>query len=57
MSTEDREMLFAKVCKIGPEFKYLYKLQRTQLIEDWAKVLHEKQIALQKLQEKREKES
>ena len=52
-STEDREMLFAKARKIGPEFKSLYKLRRTQLLEDWAKVLCEKQIALQKLQEKK----
>ena len=45
-------MLFAKAHKIGPEFKSLYKLQRKQLLEDRAKVLREKQIALQKLQEK-----
>ena len=57
-STEDREMLFAKARKRGPEFKSLYKLRRKQLLEDQAKVLREKQIALQKLQEKkfREKE-
>ena len=57
-STEDREILFAKARKIGPEFKSLYKLRRKQLLEDRAKVLREKQVALQKLQEKkfREKE-
>ena len=51
-------MLFAKARKRGPEFKSLYKLRRKQLLEDRAKVLREKQIALQKLQEKkfREKE-
>ena len=51
-STEDREVLFAKARKIGPEFKSLYKLRRKQLLEDRAKVLREKQIALQKLEEK-----
>lgn len=41
-----------------PEFKDLYKFRRKQLLEDRAKVLHGKQLALQKLQEKkfREKE-
>ena len=57
-NTEDREILFAKARKIGPAFKSLYKLQRKQLLEDRSKVLREKQVALQKLQEKkfREKE-
>ena len=50
-STKDREMLFAKARKIGPEFKSI-SYKETQLLEDQAKVLHEKQIALQKLQEK-----
>ena len=44
-------MLFAKARKIGPEFKSI-SYKETQLLEDQAKVLREKQIALQKLQEK-----
>ena len=50
-STKDREMLFAKARKIGPEFKSI-SYKESQLLEDQAKVLREKQIALQKLQEK-----
>ena len=50
-STKDREMLFAKAGKIGPEFKSI-SYKESQLLEDQAKVLREKQIALQKLQEK-----
>ena len=49
--------MFTKARKIAPEFKDLYKFRRKQLLEDRAKVLHGKQLALQKLQEKfREKE-
>ena len=57
-SPEEREIWFTKARKIAPEFKDLYKFRRKQLLEDRAKVLHGKQLALQKLQEKkfREKE-
>ena len=34
----------------------MYTSRREQLLEDWALVLKEKQLALQKLQEKRLKE-
>ena len=57
-SLEDREALFKKARKIAPEFKDLYKQRRRKLLEDRAKVLRDKQLALQKLREKkfREKE-
>ena len=57
-SFEDREALFKKARKIAPEFKDLYKQRRRKLLEDRAKVLRDKQLALQKLREKkfREKE-
>lgn len=50
---EDREKLFSKARKIGPEFKELYKQRRKKLLEDRAKVLRQKQRALQILQERR----
>ena len=50
-STRDREMLFAKARKIGPEFKSI-SYKESQLLEDQANVLREKQIALQTLQKK-----
>ena len=57
-SPQDREAIFKRARKVAPEFKDLYKQRRRQLLEDRSKVLHDKQIALQKLREKkfREKE-
>lgn len=52
-SFEDREALFKKARKIAPEFKDLYKQRRRKLLEDRAKVLRDKQLALQKLREKK----
>ena len=57
-SPQDREAIFKRARKVAPEFKDLYKQRRRQLLEDRSKVLHDKQLALQKLREKkfREKE-
>ena len=50
-SPEEKEELFRKARKLAPEFKQMYTSRRQQLLEDRAQVL-EKQLALQKLQEK-----
>ena len=55
-SPEEKEELFRKARKLAPEFKQMYTSRRQQLLEDRAQVLKEKQLALQKLQEKRIKE-
>ena len=55
-SSEEKEELFRKARKLAPEFKQMYTSRRQQLLEDRAQVLKEKQLALQKLQEKRLKE-
>ena len=57
-SPENREAIFKRARKISPEFRDLYKQRRKKLLEDRAKVLQDKQLTLQKLQEKkfREKE-
>ena len=47
-SFEDREALLKKARKIAPEFKDLYKQRRRKLLEDRAKVLCDKQLALRK---------
>lgn len=51
-SPEDREAIFKRARKIAPEFKDLYKQRRKKLLEDRAKALRDKQLALQKLWEK-----
>ena len=57
-SPEDREAIFKRARKIAPEFRDLYKQRRKKLLEDRAKVLRDKQLAVQKALEKkiREKE-
>jgi len=57
ISPEDREAIFKRARKIAPEFRDLYKQRRKKLLEDRAKVLRDKQLAVQKALEKiREKE-
>ena len=57
-SQEEKEELFKKARSLAPDFRALYKQRRVKLLEDRAKVLRDKQLALQLLQEKkfREKE-
>ena len=56
-SPEDREAIFKRARKIAPEFRDLYKQRRKKLLEDRAKVLRDKQLAVQEALEKiREKE-
>ena len=55
-SHDEREILFGKARKLAPEFRELYKRRRKELLEDRAKVLREKQLVVQRLQEKKFKE-
>ena len=55
-SSEEREQLFRQAKKLAPEFKELYRSRRQQLLVDRARILREKQFAIQQLQEKRLKE-
>ena len=50
---EEKEALFRKVRRLAPEFKELYKQRQKGLLEDKAKVLRAKQLALQRLSAKR----
>lgn len=58
-SEKDRETLFKRCRKLGCEFIDLYNQRRQKLLEDRAKVLRDKQLALQQLRGKkfREKET
>ena len=55
-SPDEKEELFRKARKLAPELKWMYPSRWQQLLEDRAQVLKEKQLALQKLQEKHLKE-
>ena len=55
-SPEEKEEFFRKARRLATEFKRMYAFRREQLLEDRAQVLKEKQLALQKLQEKRLRE-
>lgn len=55
-SLEEREALFRNARRLAPEFRDLYKKRRHKLLEDRAKVLRDKQMALQRIQEKKFKE-
>ena len=45
-SQEEKEELFKKARSLAPDFRTLYKLRRVKLLEDRAKVLRDKQLAL-----------
>lgn len=46
-SSEEREQLFRQAKKLAPEFKELYRSRRQQLLVDRARILREKQFAIQ----------